>query len=75
MISHVRNFRKIRQNSQSVQIVIPAKISSLKVKVQNIAKLSNSFHGQTSLKDTTFSVLLSETNFFLIGLRNGLIDS
>ena len=57
MIFHVRTFRKIR---------IPAKISSLKVIVQNIANLSNSFHGQTSLKDTIFSVLISEVLDILV---------
>ena len=37
--------------------------------------ISNSFHGQTSLRNTIFSVLISGVKPLLIGLRNALMDS
>ena len=37
--------------------------------------ISNSFHGQTSLRKTIFSVLISGVKPLLIGLRNALMDS
>ena len=41
----------------------------------NTTDLSISFHGQTSLKDTIFSVLVSGVKLFVVGWRNGLMDS
>ena len=43
--------------------------------VLNTTNFSNSFHSQTSLKDTIFTVLISGVKLFLIGLRNALMDS
>ena len=40
----------------------------------NTTNLSNSFHSQTSLKDTIFSVLISGLKNFMNGLRNTLTD-
>ena len=42
-------------------------LSALNIIVLNTTNLSNSFHGQTSLKDTIFSVLISGVKLFLIG--------
>ena len=47
--------------------------SSFNVKELNTRNLSNSFHGQTSLKDTIFSVLKFWVKLLLIGLRNVLM--
>ena len=41
----------------------------------NTTHLSNSFYGQTSLKDTIFLVLIYGVKLFLVGLRNAPIDS
>ena len=41
----------------------------------NTTNLSNSFHGQTSLRNTIFSLQISGVKLLLIGLRNALIDS
>ena len=41
----------------------------------NTTNLSNSFHGQNSLKDIIFLVLISGVKFVLSGLRNALINS
>ena len=42
--------------------------------VLNTTKHSNSFHGQTSLRKTIFSVLISGVNLLLIGLRKAWMD-
>ena len=41
--------------------------------VLNITNLSNSFHGQTSLKDAIFLFLKSGVKILLIGLKNALV--
>ena len=46
--------------------------SSFNLIVLNTTNFSNPFHGQTSLKDTLFSVLKSGAKLLLIGLRIGL---
>ena len=42
--------------------------------VLNKTNLSNSFHGQTFLKDTIFSALKSGVKLLPIGLRNAVMD-
>ena len=42
--------------------------------VLNTKNVSNSFHSQTSLKDTIFSVLKFGVNLLLIGLGNGQMN-
>ena len=43
--------------------------------VLTTTNLSNSFHGQTSVRQTIFSVLIPGVKLLLIGLRNALMDS
>ena len=43
--------------------------------VLNTTNLSDSFHGQTSLRNIIFSVLISAVKILLIGLRNAMTDS
>ena len=46
-----------------------------KLIVLHTTNLSNSFHDQTSLRDTILSVLISGVKLLLIGLRNALMDN
>ena len=74
----LRTFCYSNQNTRKVknfQNVLIKKFSFLlNLIVLNTTKISNSFHGQTSLKDTIFSVLKSRVRLSLIVLRNAVMD-
>ena len=48
--------------------------SSFNLKALNTKNILNSFHGQTSSKDTIFLVLKSGVKLLLIGSTNALMD-
>ena len=66
----VKDFKKL--SNKEIFLSLQSAICLI---VLNTTNLSNSFHVQTSLKDTMFSVLISGIKFFQIGHGNALMDS
>ena len=68
----VKDFKKL--SNKEIYFILQSKSTKYN-KLSFSFQSRSSFHGQTSLRNTIFSVLIPGLTLLLVGLRNGLMDS